>query len=411
MKNNKAEENILGAIFTKPDLIHSTTLLPDDFYTDNHRFIFQIMRKLQSEGKQVDEVGILDNLSLIDNDIEPYYLTSFREKIVSTSNFPEWCDVVKENSNIRKMNFLTYDIQKQIEAGKTVSELKNIMLEGVEEIQSGEKSKIKSLNEVKNEMIINKLDILEGKISYIKTGFDIIDHLRGGFNIDYVLLAGRPSTGKTTFAINWALNMAKNGVNIGFIPLESHSINLCERIVKQEIDGFNFNDKQYLEGLRDYDLGNHFFIDDTFGEDIGKIEESMHLLVTKYGCKVIFIDYLQLISGKEETRNLEISKISRRLVRFRKTHGITLVALSQLKRGDEAKEPELSDLRDSGSLEQDADVVVMLHCNPKEKEQIIRDVKVSIKKYREGALDSMNLPFYTEKSYFEDRKKSYRIDF
>jgi len=411
MKNTKAEESILGAIFTKPDLIHSTTLEPDDFYIDNHRFIFQIMRKLQDHDKLIDEIGILDSLTVLDSDIEPFYLTSFREKIVSTSNFKEWCDIVKENSNIRKMNFLSYDIQKQIEAGKTIAELKNIALEGIEEIQSGNDTKIKSLNEVKDEMIQNKLDIIDGKISYIKTGYDIIDHKRGGFNIDYVLLAGRPSTGKTTFAVNWALNMAKNGVTVGFIPLESHSINLCERIVKQEIENFNFKDRTYLDGLKDYDLGNHFFIDDTFGENINEMEESMRILVTKYGCKVIFIDYLQLISGKEETRNLEISKISRRLVRFRKKHNISIVALSQLRRGDEGKEPELSDLRDSGSLEQDADIVVMLHCPPSEKENIVRSVKVSIKKYREGALDSVNMEFYADKSHFADTKRSYRTEF
>jgi len=279
------------------------------------------------------------------------------------------------------------------------------------EITTGNiKSNFTDTEKIGNEIIdrLYQLQSNPGTLIGIDTGYPIINRLTNGWrNSDFIILAARPSVGKTAFALNLARNASKSGVKVGFFSLEMSKGQLIQRL--QCAESGVFLDK-FDTAMSNEDINKILFatqrinkdkiyIDDTGGIDIYELRSKARRMVSKYGVGIIFIDYLQLMSGdpnKQQNREQEISKISRDIKALAKELKIPIIALSQLSRANETqkREPFLSDLRDSGAIEQDADVVMFLWRDDYQvidsnNGEVSNTAYVKFAKHRNGALDKL----------------------
>ena len=430
-KNIEAEEAILGSILIDERLINkvSETLDAKDFYRQSHETVFNAMISLKNQNNVIDILTLTEYLNNI-NKLEEVggiaFVTSLPNKVPSTANLDYYIKIVKEKSFLRKVSYMGESIASlgynnedntpefildKIE--QMLSSLtKKMILTKVDNIQS---QTLSAYMEIEN--IINN----KGNLLGLETGLDDLDHfLQGLKNSDFMILAARPSMGKTAFALNIASYLAvEKDIPVVFFSLEMSSIQLIHRIFSirglidmTELKSGNLNNQMTQELIN---ISNKLSCSKLIIQDnifnLAVLRSTARKLRREKNIKLIIIDYLQLLEGTHrENRNLEISEISRSLKLLAKELDIPIIALSQLSRSVESrqvKKPMLSDLRESGSLEQDADIVMFLYredyYNPETENKNITDVIIA--KNRNGPTGTIPVFFHKEYVRFQNLLK------
>lgn len=433
----EAEQSVLWSLLIDKDwfLVISDLLSKDDFYDDKNTKIYEVMLELYTKNKPIDIITVkerLDDRKMLDDIGWLSYIIELTEIVPTSSNIYEYAQIVKNKSVNRKL----------IKAGN------EIILNGYDEEKNInellEKSE-KSLFNVTQVFIKNKLvhisDILESRFeefaeihenpSSVKdhrlyTGFKSLDNVLWWLKWwDLVILAARPSMWKTAFSLNLAQNIGFNGKNVAIFSLEMSKEQLTDRMISSSI-GINswklakgeLEDEEFAklwEAMEKLSAAN-IYIDDSAGWNLLDLKSKARRLKMEAWLDLIVIDYLQLMSnGNSMNRVQEISEISRWIKSLARELSVPIIALSQLSRAVESrtdKKPILSDLRESGSIEQDADIVMMLY--REEYYDEFTDKKwvtdIAIRKNRNGPVGTIELMFDRTNQRFLEMETSLRDD-
>ena len=373
----EAEQSVIGAMLLDRDaiLVASEILTSDDFYQNQYGIIFDAMVELCNEGKPVDLVTLQNRLK--EKDLPPdissmEYVRELIEAVPTSANVKYYANIVSEKALLRRLIRATEDVANTCYLEKESTEmileesekkLFNILQRSI----GGDYVPIQQvvLNAINN---IEKASKLKGSVTGIPTGFIDLDYKTSGMHpSDLVLIAARPSMGKTAFVLNIAQYMAfRKNVTVAIFSLEMSKEQLVNRLLAMEshVDSQNMR----TGNLKDADIigRSNLIIDDTPGISIAEMRSKCRKYKLEHNLGIIMIDYLQLMSGsgKSDSRQQEISDISRSLKALARELSVPVIALSQLSRAVEQRpdhRPMLSDLRESGAIEQDADVVMFLY--------------------------------------------------
>jgi len=431
-KNIEAEQAVLGSVLISDEVLDTVLeiLTTEDFYRKSHRIIFETMIGLQSERKSIDSVTMTDKL-LKEKKLEEVggiaFITALANTVPTTANVMDYAKIVKEKSILRKVitaaeNIISKAINNDCSIDEFTDRVESLILQAT---KNSKEQNIVSIKEQTLEAFAQIEDIHEhkGKLLGLSTGFTDLDKLLSGLKkSDFVIIAARPSMGKTAFALNIASYLSiKKGVPLVFFSLEMSASQLLQRIFSsygliryEDMKTGNLSDKEWNELVKISDkvANSNLTVNDTVGLNLMNIRSIARKLKQEKKIEMIIIDYLQLIqSTKHENRNQEISEISRSLKLLARELDIPIIALSQLSRSVETrqnKKPILSDLRESGSLEQDADVVLFLYredyYEPETENKNITDVIIA--KHRNGPIDTVPLFFHKDYVRFQDLLKA-----
>ena len=423
--NLEVEEALIGALFLEEDLMKDCTIRPEHLYVNKLRMIFTLMLQLVEKGKPIDMVSVAEEAGIkhLENIGGCSYLAALAGSVPSTANFHYYQEIVKQYYQKRK----TIEIAHRIKQRAEHEDIESILRDGIQDLQKVEDHlTIEDGGEIKQGLIdlYHECEKDMGDIVGIPSGFTSVDQLTGGFQeSDLIVIGARPSMGKTAFAINLALEAAKEDVSIIF-SLEMAKKQLLKRALGQigRVSSVKLRNPYRLFQEKDWNdlhqamgvltsLNLHIF--DQGGIDVNFIRSHVRKLRRKYGEEkrmLVIIDYLQLIMGDPRlkgNRQAEISEISRALKMMAKELNVVVIALSQLSRAVESrqdKRPMLSDLRDSGQIEQDSDVIAFLYRDDyydQRSEQKNR-IEIIIAKQRNGPIGTVHLAFYKEFGRFQD---------
>ncbi|MGE7929052.1 replicative DNA helicase [Lysinibacillus xylanilyticus] len=426
--NREAEQSVIGAIFLDPQslITASEILLADDFYHNAHKQIFETMLRLSDQGKAIDVVTVTEELSA-KKEIEDVgglsYLLELANAVPTAANVAHYAKIVEEKALLRRLIRVAtkivedgYTREDEVEA--LLGEAEKKMMEVASRKNAGDFKHVKDVL-VETFDNIEQLQSQKGDVTGIPTGFRDLDHITAGFQRnDLIIVAARPSVGKTAFALNVAQSVAVQArENVAIFSLEMGAEQLVMRMLCAEGN----IDAQVLRtgALTTEDWGkltmamgslsnSGIFIDDTPGVRINEIRAKCRRLAQEHGLGMILIDYLQLIQGSGkagENRQQEVSEISRSLKHLARELKVPVIALSQLSRGVEQrqdKRPMMSDLRESGSIEQDADIVAFLYRDDYyDKESESKNmIEIIIAKQRNGPTGTVTLAFKKEFNKF-----------
>lgn len=436
----EAEKSTIGALLIDKDAVLKVSdfLKPEDFYHDSHSLIYQAILDLYDKRVPVDLVTLsnaLEDRKQLKVIGGSSYLALLANEVPTSTHIFQYGTIVKEKSTLRKL----------ILAGDTIKGLGYREDEEIEElIDRAEKSLFEVAQTFVSDRFVHIKDVLnktyekisdlhdpEAKEKYrgIPTGFHALDNLLSGFQpSDLVILAARPSMGKTAFALNIAQNIAKKGKSVGVISLEMSKEQLVERMFcsllsvdswKMRTGRLTDDDFSKIGAVMDEMNTMKIFIDDSIGFTVGELKAKARRLKMENGLDFLVIDYLQLMSGSSKgnqfNRVQEISEISRALKALARDLSIPILALSQLSRAVEmrpSKVPQLSDLRESGAIEQDADVVLMMYREDYYEEDTDRKgvTDLYIRKHRNGPIGHVELAFKKEQMKFLDLEKNRRVE-
>nr|WP_320148220.1 replicative DNA helicase [uncultured Anaeromusa sp.] len=430
-QNIEAEQAVLGAMLIEKEAIARVTelLKGGDFYREAHRLIFEAMLNLYNRNEAVDMITVIELLKREDN-LEKVggiaYVTSLANSVPTAANVHYHAKIVEEKALLRqliqtstKIAALGYEGSEEV--SQIVDQAEKMILEVSNRRIGGDFTPIKSI-------VLDAFGKIEqlyesrGGITGLATGFKDLDRLTSGLQkSDLILVAARPSMGKTAFTLNIASNVAiREKKAVAFFSLEMSKEQLVQRMLcaeasidsqKLRIGELEDDDWTKLINAADRLSGAPIFIDDTAGISVLEMRSKARRLKVEHDLSLIIIDYLQLMQGNGgkggENRQQEISEISRSLKGLARELGVPVVALSQLSRSVESrqvKKPMLSDLRESGSLEQDADIVAFLYredyYNPDTENKNITEVIIA--KHRNGPVDSIQLFFHKQFTRFAD---------
>ena len=426
--NREAEQSVIGAIFLEPQALitASEILLADDFYINAHKMIFETMLRLSDQGKAIDVVTVTEELSA-KKEIEDVgglsYLLELANAVPTAANVAHYAKIVEEKALLRRLIRVAtkivedgYTREDEVEA--LLGEAEKKMMEVANRKNAGDFKHVKDVL-VETFDNIEQLQSQKGEVTGIPTGFRDLDNITAGFQRnDLIIVAARPSVGKTAFALNVAQSVAVQArENVAIFSLEMGAEQLVMRMLCAEGN----IDAQVLRtgALTTEDWGkltmamgslsnSGIFIDDTPGVRINEIRAKCRRLAQEHGLGMILIDYLQLIQGSGkpgENRQQEVSEISRSLKGLARELKVPVIALSQLSRGVEQrqdKRPMMSDLRESGSIEQDADIVAFLYRDDYyDKESENKNmIEIIIAKQRNGPTGTVTLAFKKEFNKF-----------
>ena len=380
-----AEQAVLGAIFLDSERLIEVSefIAADDFYKTSHQIIFRIMMRLQDERSPID---VLTVHTLLDNqgDLETIggisYIAELAASTPTAANAAFYAKIVSEKALLRKLiRQLTESVERAYSQDEPADDIIALAEKGIFAVTEGRtRSGFRKISEIidTNYDEIERLSKQKSTVTGISTGYPALDEKTTGLHEgELIILAARPAMGKTAFALNIAANIGKLGQTVAIFSLEMGAESLVNRMVSSEglIDAYSLRTGK----LTDDDWSNliiaqgaladrSIYVDDSPGIKITEIRaRSRKLAQEQGGLGLILIDYLQLISGTgKENRQQEVSEISRQLKVLAKELKVPVLALSQLSRGVEQREdkrPKLSDLRESGSIEQDADIVAFIH--------------------------------------------------
>ncbi|MCI7676082.1 MAG: replicative DNA helicase [Phascolarctobacterium sp.] len=432
----EAEQSVLGAMLIDKEAIAKVTevLNADDFYREAHRVIFTAMLELYNKNEAVDLITVTDILRR-DNKLEDIggiaYITSLANIVLTAANVKYHADIVAEKSVLRQLVKVSTEIAAMgYEANDEVGVLLDTAESRILEISNRKKkADFTPISAVLMDSVqsIEKLLNNKGGLTGIPTGFNDLDKLTSGLHpSDFIILAARPSMGKTALALNIVQNVALRAHkrvggdprSVAFFSLEMSKEQLVNRMLcaeasidSQRLRIGEMSDKDWdaLWAACDTMSKAKIYIDDTAGITVMDMRSRARRLKAEHGLDLIVVDYLQLMqgSGKRNTsgdRQQEVSEISRSLKALARELDVPVLALSQLSRGVEArqvKRPMLSDLRESGSLEQDADIVAFLYredyYNPETEN---KHTELIIAKHRNGPVDTVNLFFHKQFTKF-----------
>ncbi len=430
----EAEKAIIGSIMIRPPSVYeiSDMIYHEMFYAEKHKIIYREMMDLSSKNEPIDLVTVAEVLSrknVLESVGGRSYLSEMVGTVPASTNIKYYADIVLNKYLARAI----------IEAADHICELG--FQEGsmhIDEILDAAEKKIFSVtNAPKNQKFSNikyaltetwetleRLHASKGELRGVPTGYRDLDNLTAGFqNSDLIIIAARPSMGKTTLALDIARKAAVDSkIPVGIFSLEMSSQQLVQRMLsaQSQVDAWNIRTGK---GLKDHDFQlisssldilskAPIYIDDQAGNNITKMRAAARRLKAEYGLGLIIVDYLQLMTTNKNYDSMvnQVTEISRSLKSLARELDVPVIALSQLSRAVEARggRPRLSDLRDSGSIEQDADLVMFIHSEDryKDKEEKTNITEILIEKHRNGPVGKVELYFDTKKTTFLDIEKS-----
>jgi replicative DNA helicase len=432
--NLEAEKSVLGAILIHNEAFNHAAELIDarDFYRDAHRRIFDKMVVLSERNEAIDLVTLKNELqrsSELEEVGGPAYIASLADGVPRTANVEHYARIVKEKATLRSV---IHAANRILADAYQAEEDADLILDGAEKaIFEIAEDKIREGFVPLRDLVqgsfatIEALQQHKGLVTGVPTGFVDLDEMTSGLQpSDLVLVAARPSMGKTSFVLNIAQHIGtQTAMTVGFFSLEMSKEQLFMRMLTSEarIDAHRFrsgylNEKDY--GRLSHALGTlaeaRVFIDDTASIGVLEMRAKARRLQAEHGLHLLIIDYIQLMQGRGrfESRQAELASISRSLKGLAKELRIPIIALSQLSRAPETRSdhrPQLSDLRESGALEQDADVVMFIF-----REEQYRDsdgqpnqdaegtAEIIIGKQRNGPVGTLKLAFIKEHTRFEN---------
>ena len=427
----EAEKSVLGAAMLSKDALFDVmeVVKPADFYDENHKEIFQAMIDLNRKNAPVDALTVAEELKKR-NSLEMVggraYIASLSSMTPTTSNAMEYGRIVAEKASVRRLIETADDIvTKGYDGTMDANQMLDYAESGIFEIsqarQKGQYSHIRDVL-VENLAIIDRAEQMDGGLTGITTGFSKLDEMTSGMQkSDLIILAARPAMGKTAFALSLARNAAVKGkASVMIFSLEMAKEQLTQRLLSME----SKVDLQTLKTgrleRRDWDdlnvaldiLSNsNIHIDDTAGVSIMEMKSKCRRLKAEAGLDLVIIDYLQLMNpeGKADSRTQEISVISRNLKLLARELDCPVLVLSQLSRAPEQRtdhRPMLSDLRESGSIEQDADIVIFLYRDEyynKEDTEKPGECEVIVAKHRSGPTGSIDVAWIERYTQFKDK--------
>ena len=437
--NTEAEQSVLGACFLSKYALQkaSESLSPDSFYTEKNGKIFASMINLMEEKIPIDITTITSDLNK-KNELNEVggleYLTELINYVPTASNIDYYIKNVEESYILRNLIQTAEDIAQE---GYRTDETVNEILDNSEKkilniVKNRKASEFRSIKDVliKTQSDLERLSENKGEITGLATGWYDFDHLTTGLHPnEFIIIAARPAMGKTAFALNLATHVAmEQDKSVALFNLEMSAEQLAMRILSSlgQLEGFklrtgnlmNQDWKRINEAVSQLSNTN-LVIDDTPGITIGEIRAKCRRLASsEKGLAIVVIDYLQLISGGRNygsNRQQEVSDISRSLKTLAMELGVPVIALSQLSRGVEAREdkrPLMSDLRESGSIEQDADIVMFLYRDDYYNKEARTEDNTSISeliigKHRNGPTKTIELLFKKNTSTFVNLRKEY----
>ena len=424
------KRQVLGSILLDKEAMISVseTLVPEDFYKEAHKVIYESMLKLYNSQSEIDLITLTDELrdqGYLDDIGGIAYITSLSTVVPTTSNIKYYVNIVKEKSISRQLISAANDI---INLGYDGSAKVEYVLENAEKkifdiSQERATNDFQPINQVISEALsmLEKLYEEKNDVTGLTTGFrDLNKKINGLQRSDLLLIAARPAMGKTAFALNLVQNAALKGdASVAVFSLEMSKEQLVQRMIasqstvelkKIKTGTLADNDWPRITDGMAILSGAKIHIDDTPGIKISELRSKCRKLKIEKGLDLVLIDYLQLMEGEgqNESRQQEIAKISRSLKILAKELDCPVVALSQLSRAPEQRadhRPMLSDLRESGSIEQDADIVMFLYrdeyYNPDTEKKNIGEVIVA--KNRHGETGTVELVWFGGIQKFADK--------
>jgi replicative DNA helicase len=434
-QNMEAEQAVLGAMLIEREAISKVAelLRPEDCYREAHRLIYNAMLELFNKNDAVDMVTVIEFLRKEDK-LEAAggiaYVTSLANSVPTAANVLYHARIVEEKALLRQLinaatNIAGMGYEGSEEVASILDSAEKMILSVSSRKMGGEFTPIKSIIfDAFNK--IEQLYASKGSITGLSTGFKDLDKLTSGLQpSDLILIAARPSMGKTAFVLNIAqhIGIAEKKA-VAFFSLEMSKEQLVQRMLCAEsaidsqrlrIGELEAKDWTKLVSGADRLSAAPIFIDDTAGITVMEMRSKARRLKIEHNLSLIIIDYLQLMQGSgkgkgSENRQQEISEISRSLKALAREINVPVIALSQLSRSVESrqvKKPMLSDLRESGSLEQDADIVAFLYrddyYNPDSEQKNITEVIIA--KHRNGPVDTIQLFFHKQFTKFSDLSK------
>lgn len=432
-QNVEAEQAVLGAILLEKDsLIKVIEILsPEDFYRSSHQKIYRAMLEISEMQKPVDLITLtaeIQGKNLLEEVGGVSYLTDLANSVPTAANIEYYAKIVEEKSVLRKLIKVATEIASTGYSGS--EDISQIIGDAEKRIFEISQKKINDGFIPIKDVLMDTLDRIEtlhqnkGTITGIPSGFSDLDKMTSGFQrSDLIIIAARPSVGKTAFALNVAQNVAaRSKETVAIFSLEMSAQQLVQRMIAAEgnIDGHKLRtglmeegDWQKLTMAMSTLSESPIYIDDTPGINIYEIRAKARRLKAEKGLGLILIDYLQLIHGRgrSDNRQQEISEISRQLKGIARELEVPVIALSQLSRAVEQrqdKRPMLSDIRESGSIEQDADIVAFLYrddyYNPETEKQNI--IEIIIGKQRNGPVGKVELVFLKNFNKFVNYAKN-----
>ena len=438
-QNIDAEIALLGSIMLRPlglneimDLIYA-----DCFYVEKHRLIFQAMQELAKRNEPIDLVSMSSNLrerGQLDSIGGAAYLSELISNVPSSTNIEYYANIVSRKNTLRSLIAagdeiaeMGFDEMVELEETLDAAEKKIMAVTNV----TGHSQKFQGIKEVLPGNWENLMKVREsaGELRGVPTGFTELDKKLAGFQkSDLIILAARPSVGKTSIALNMAKHAAiAHKIPVGIFSLEMSAQSLVDRMLSSEagVDAWKMktgnalteHDMELLTEASARLSASPIFIDDQAGNTILKMRSTARRLKSEFGLGLIIVDYLQLMSTSKNYDSMvnQITEISRSLKMLARELDVPVIALSQLSRAVESRggEPRLSDLRDSGSIEQDADVVMFIHSEDqfKPREERTNIKKIIIAKHRNGPTGEIELYFDADKTQFLSVEKNSFDDF
>ena len=434
MPNNvEAEQNVLGALLIDDKMadVIMPTLAVEDFFVSQNRIIYSAMRELVERSSPIDTVSVADKLELqgkLDEVGSIDYLNSLAMGVVSSANAKYYADIIKRDSLTRKV----------ISAGNDILEYAYTCEDGADALGKAEQLVFKIAEEKTDKALIHAKDALATAFQNIQdaqagntpsnlifTGFTNFDRKTKGLKPgDFVILAARPGVGKTALALNIAVNCLLKNKTVAVFNMEMTAPSLVKRMLAY-LSGVTFESMDVRGQLSDSDiaklynayttlLGKELYIDDYSMNHPSDILSKCRRLKREKGLDLVIVDYLQLMEADSkgrasESRQNDVSTMSRQLKVYAKELGVPILALSQMSRGaeKEGRAPQLSDLRDSGAIEQDADVVMFLHDPSKVDENLPKDeILLLLRKNRSGSIGEMKLHWDGSTTTFRDIDES-----
>jgi len=429
----ESEQAVLGGLLLDKDAWLKVVgkLQSDDFYRKDHQTIYTAITALEGEGKPFDIVTVaewLESRRQLDQAGGLAYLAALAENTPSASNIAAYADIVRKRSILRQLIRVTSDITETVfnPMGRNSEEILDHAEQAIFQIAEQETRGRRNYQPINNLLsaALDRIDELFRKknpITGVETGFDDFDEQTAGLQpSDLIIVAGRPSMGKTSFAINIAENAAiKNGLSVAIFSMEMPGEQLAMRMLaslaridQQKIrTGRIESDDDWARLVATVSMmqDKKMYVDDTPALTPAEVRARCRRLVREHGLDLIIIDYLQLmqVPGTKENRATEISEISRMLKAMAKELKVPVVALSQLNRSLEQrpnKRPVMSDLRESGAIEQDADVIVFIYRDEVYNEDSPDKGKaeIIISKQRNGPIGTVPLTFLGQYTRFEN---------
>jgi len=430
--NAEAEQTVLASALLDHVAVEKilNLLSNDDFYFEANKEIFDSIKSVHMKNFPVDALTVSEELKIrekIDYVGGFEYLIKLTENIITSKNVEAYCNIIKEKATLRKLISTSNEI---IEKGYKENEEVQKLIELAETriFSISQNRNINSFTDIKDVLlnVFNQLEeraMTKGSITGITTGYNDLDRMTSGLQrSDLILLAARPSMGKTALALNIAMNAVKSGSSCALFSLEMSKEQYVQRIISMEsmvesnkLRSGNLEEEDWnrllstMSSISSYNV----FIDDTASISMFEMMSKCRRLKMEKGLDIIIVDYLQLMSDGSNTTNRqqEISNISRGLKALARELNCPVVALSQLSRAPELRQdhrPIMSDLRESGAIEQDADVVMMLYRDEyyhKEESEKKGITEVIITKQRNGPVGTVELAWIGQYTKFGNIQK------